>query len=896
MQGYGNGGKYMSKFGLRKLGMGILVFGMAVCCYTAAPVKAAETDVLINNTTFPDATFMEDVGKFDKDEDGILSERERNAVTEITVNGRESGRTKITSLAGIEYFPKLTELDCRNNQLTELDVSKNTALQKLWFYGNQIESIDLSRNTELLDLDCGNNPLTSLDVSQNTKLTEMYCYNAAQLTALDVSNKPNLTTLQCFSNSLASLNISGDTALETLDCRQNNLTSLDIGDSSKLTDLSCSANGITELDLSRNTQLEKLYCANNSLTTLDVSNNLDITSLDCGSNKLTTLELKANTKLDYLNCVYNRLTSLDVSANTALQGLYTSNNSNLKSLDVSKNPDLINLVCKNNGLTSLDVSANTSLWMLQCSNNQLKSLDVSKNLCLSTLECDNNEIDGLDIRQNSDLSTMEFYNNPIKVLKVTDGYADRNLQASMYIYDTAEIDMGKISGWDAGSISNISGATLVDNVLIFDDLTEEEISSGKAIDRDITYTYDCGYNCTMDVYLYIRLNKYQINYELNGGTNAEANPTSYYPAAETIALEDPVKEDYTFDGWYKDAEFTSKMPEIPRGHVGNITLYAKWTEVPKPTPTPISTPTAVPTPTIAPTAAPTVTPTAVPTQQPTAAPTVTPTATPTPTPTAAPTVTPTAVPTATPTPTPTAVPTVTPTAVPTAVPTPTVAPTAAPTQLPTAAPTATPTAVPTTAPTQQPVVGPTQQPSAVPTQTPTAAPTKQPTATPVSTKTPAEGVKEEGTTLQDSKGSTYKVTNEDAEMPEVEYEEPAEDAKGKVKVPAFIKVDGVVYRVTAVSDKAFKKNNKVTKIIIGKNITKIGKKAFYKCKKLKLLVIKSRKLKAKNVAKSAFKGITKKTTVKVPKSKIKEYRKLLRKKGLSNKVKAIKRVYSTQEV
>lgn len=92
------------------------------------------------------------------------------------------------------------------------------------------------------------------------------------------------------------------------------------------------------------------------------------------------------------------------------------------------------------------------------------------------------------------------------------------------------------------------------------------------------------------------------------------------------------------------------------------------------------------------------------------------------------------------------------------------------------------------------------------------------------------------------------------------------------------------------------KNNKITKIVIGKNITKIGKKAFSKCKKLKLLVIKSRKLKAKNVAKDAFKGITKKTIVKVPKSKIKAYRKLLRKKGLSSKVRAIKRVYSSQEV
>ena len=797
---------------------------MLLYCYTAAPVKAAESDVPIDATTFPDATFLEDVGKFDKNGDRNLSESERNAVKEINVNGRESGRTKITSLKGIEYFPNLTKLDCRNNELTELDVSENTALQKLWFYGNQIKSIDLSKNTELLDLDCGNNPLTSLDLSHNTKLEALHCYNATQLTALDVSNKPNLTTLECFSNNLTSLNISGDIALEALDCRQNQLTSLDIGDSSELTDVSCSQNGITELDLSRNTQLQKLYCADNSLTTLDVSKNLNITSLDCGSNKLTTLEIKANTKLDYLRCVYNKLTSLDVSANTALQGLYTSHNKDIKSLDVSKNPNLINLVCEDNGLTSLDVSANTSLYMLQCSNNQLKSLDVSKNQDLSTLECNDNNIDGLDIRQNPSLSTLDFSNNPIKILKVTDGYKDRNLEAHIMLYDTVEIDMGKISGWDAGSISNISGATLVDNVLIFDDLTEEEISSGKAIDRDITYTYDCGHNCTMDVYLYVRLNKYQINYELNGGTNAEANPTSYYPLPTAIALQDPVKEGYTFDGWYKDAAYTLRITEIPKGQVGNMTLYAKWTEVSKPDPSePSPAPTSPSTPSPAPT---------TPSE-------------PSPVPTSP----------SIPSPTP---------------------------------------AAPSPAPTTP--AEPSLVPTAAPTVTPSTVPTQQPTATPVSTKAPAEEGKEEGTIIQDSKGSTYRVTNADAENPEVEYEGPAEDAKGKVKVPPVVKVNGVTYRVTSVSSKAFMKNNKITKIIIGKNVTKIGKKAFGKCKKLKLLVIKSRKLKAKNVAKNAFKGITKKTIVKVPKSKIKEYRKLLRKKGLSNRVKAIKRVYSSQEV
>ncbi len=220
------------------------------------------------------------------------------------------------------------------------------------------------------------------------------------------------------------------------------------------------------------------------------------------------------------------------------------------------------------------------------------------------------------------------------------------------------------------------------------------------------------------------------------------------------------------------------------------------------------------------------------------------------------------------------------------------APSPAPTTPAAPSPVSTTPAAPSPVPTT-PVV-PNPIPSVTPAQNATATPTQQPTAAP--TQTPAENVTEEGTLLKDSQGTTFKITDADAENPEVCYEAPGENVKGKVKVPAFVKINGVTYRVTSVSSKAFKGNNNITKIVIGKNITKIGKKAFSKCKKLKLLVIKSRKLKAKNIAKNAFKGITKKTVVKVPKSKIKAYRKLLRKKGLSSKVKAIKRVYSSQEV
>ena len=79
-----------------------------------------------------------------------------------------------------------------------------------------------------------------------------------------------------------------------------------------------------------------------------------------------------------------------------------------------------------------------------------------------------------------------------------------------------------------------------------------------------------------------------------------------------------------------------------------------------------------------------------------------------------------------------------------------------------------------------------------------------------------------------------------------------------VTIPATVKYKGTTYKVTS-----------------------IGSKAFYNCKKLKTVTIKSRKL--KSVGKNAFKGIYKKAKVTVPKSKYKAYRKLFKKAGFSSK-------------
>ena len=58
---------------------------------------------------------------------------------------------------------------------------------------------------------------------------------------------------------------------------------------------------------------------------------------------------------------------------------------------------------------------------------------------------------------------------------------------------------------------------------------------------------------------------------------------------------------------------------------------------------------------------------------------------------------------------------------------------------------------------------------------------------------------------------------------------------------------------------------KATKAVIGKNVSKIGKKAFNGDGKLKSITVKSRKLKM--VGKLALKGINKKAVIRIPEVK-----------------------------
>lgn len=189
-----------------------------------------------------------------------------------------------------------------------------------------------------------------------------------------------------------------------------------------------------------------------------------------------------------------------------------------------------------------------------------------------------------------------------------------------------------------------------------------------------------------------------------------------------------------------------------------------------------------------------------------------------------------------------------------------------------------PSQKPSEAPSQKPSEAPSQKPSESPSQKPSGSPSQQPGQ---DIKVPAKGTK------LTAKGASYQVTSAAEKNPTVVYK-GSKKQKASVTIPDTVTIDKVTYKVTSIAANAFKNNKKLKKVVIGKNVTKIGKKAFYGCSKLKKITVKTTKLTKKNVGRQAFKGIHKKAAFKVPKKKISSYRKVFRARGAAKTTKVTK--------
>ncbi len=383
----------------------------------------------------------------------------------------------------VTIYGGLLKVDCSNNEITWLEVNGCTTLQELRCNKNRIETLSIYIYIEKLKLlDCSDNLLKELYVSspeitevhcKNNPLTELEITGRKKLELLDLTNCTNLTKLKCSENNLKKLTLTGCNALETLNCDFNSLTALNISGLNALTKMECrnnelNAGAITKVigDLPQRAEWENAsahFEKNKALPTeaniqtgnaknwtitpkpgdeepddplpegdvvvltVDELRSVDI-EIEClpGREEKIWADWNGNGKKDageevyeYGN-IYGQPTAQTVMIHGAsFITKLTFEPGKLTSLDVRKCGGLKELRCSNQKLTSLKVSRCTALEYLSCWDNQLTSLTVSGLYALRNLSCDENQLTKLDVSTLTALQSLSCEKNQLTDLNVS---------------------------------------------------------------------------------------------------------------------------------------------------------------------------------------------------------------------------------------------------------------------------------------------------------------------------------------------------------------------------------------------------------------------------------------------------------------------------------------------
>jgi len=237
-----------------------------------------------------DAKFEQKLIDLQIDSDGIINQKVLKSDA-APVEKLILTNTQIQNLKGIEAFVNLKRLYVGGNDISTVDLSKNGLLDTLDLAGNRLKTIDLSFNTKLIYSDLYGNELT---------------------TVTGLGSSTNLNYLSLSFNYLTEFTIENP-SLETLNIDNNDIVNFDayLGEN-----------------------LKTLIMYTNKIKTIDFSNNLKLKVLRVADNKLTNITLGQKDELFYFSCSNNFLSSLDVSHFGKLAHLYITDNPSLKCIKI----------------------------------------------------------------------------------------------------------------------------------------------------------------------------------------------------------------------------------------------------------------------------------------------------------------------------------------------------------------------------------------------------------------------------------------------------------------------------------------------------------------------------------------------------------------------------------
>ena len=236
---------------------------------TNTPTPTPDTRIAVTRQNFPDSAFRNYVlDHFDKDYDEMMSKEEVAQVTEMDVSDKG-----IESLEGLQWFPYLKRLVCKNNRLTSLslktlrlnhlDCSNNPKLAKIEF-GSSAGTIHF--------LDCSFTEISELPLKYATHLTELYC-RGAHVMEFSFPERSRLTVLQCSHASFwrISVDVSNCSELRELYCENyqmnGDIFEMELPKLKKLT--LYGGNSFRKVDLTHCESLNEVYISEGSGSKLE---------------------------------------------------------------------------------------------------------------------------------------------------------------------------------------------------------------------------------------------------------------------------------------------------------------------------------------------------------------------------------------------------------------------------------------------------------------------------------------------------------------------------------------------------------------------------------------------------------------------------------------------------
>ena len=283
------------------------LFFTVLICFIYAGISA-------QNTYVPDDSFEQYLIWLEIDDvldDSVLT------TNIVDVQSLHLAYSSIHDLTGLEGFLSLDTLsisELQNSDISYLDMSLVPWLKYLDCYNQngQIDSINLSQNTDLQFLDASGNTITDLDLSNNTMLEYLTC-NFNQISDIDLSNNLHLKDISMSNNSLTSLDLAFNDSLISLSCSGNAITELDLSNKPNLEFVFCEDNTLSVLELSNVPELVRVWCTGNQISELDVLNKPNLEQLMAGDNLLTSLDLSSCGSLIWIWLYSNQLFELNVA-------------------------------------------------------------------------------------------------------------------------------------------------------------------------------------------------------------------------------------------------------------------------------------------------------------------------------------------------------------------------------------------------------------------------------------------------------------------------------------------------------------------------------------------------------------------------------------------------------